>query len=187
MEQLFPRVKAIILTPQTEWPVIAREPAEPASLFTGYVAILALIPAVAGFIGTTLIGRYMPIMSGLIYTIVVYLLTFVIVFVVALIVDALAPTFSGQKNFTNALKLTVYSYTPAWLAGIFQLIPGLSFLGILGLYGLYLLYLGLPPLMQAPKDKAILYTVTIVVIAVLIQIVIYGILGVLFFRAVVIG
>src|SRR5215510_3878156 len=99
MEQLFQRVKAIILRPQTEWPVIAREPAEPASLLTGYVAILALIPALAGFIGTSLIGRYFPIMSGLIYWIVIYLLTFVIVFVVALIVDALAPTFSAQKNF----------------------------------------------------------------------------------------
>lgn len=182
MEQLFQRVKAIILSPQTEWPVIARESTEPASLFTGYVAILALIPALAGFIGMSLIGRYVPIMTGLINAIVSYLLTFVIVFVVALIVDALAPTFSGQKNFTNALKLTVYSYTPVWLAGIFALIPGLSFLTILGLYGLYLLYAGLPPVMQAPKDKALLYAVAIVVIALIIQIVIGGILAFVFFR-----
>ncbi len=183
MEQLFQRVKAIILTPQTEWPVIAREPAEPATLFTGYVAILALIPALAGFIGSTLIGRYAPIMSGLISAIVSYLLTFVVVFVVALIVDALAPTFSAQKNFTNALKLTVYSYTPVWLAGIFLLIPGLSFLAILGLYGLYLMWLGLPVLMQTPKDKAILYAVAVVVCGVVIQIVIGGILALIFFRA----
>jgi Yip1 domain len=182
MEQLFQRVKAIILTPQTEWPVIAREPAEPASLFTGYVAILALIPALAGFIGTALIGRYVSIMTGLISAIVGYLLTFVIVFVVALIVDALAPTFNAQKNFTNALKLTVYSYTPSWLAGIFALIPGLSFLQILGLYGLYLLYVGLSPVMQAPKDKALLYAVAIVVVALIIQIVIGGILALIFFR-----
>ena len=74
--------------------------------------------------------------------------------------------------FPNALKLTAYSYTPAWLAGIFLLVPGLSFLMILGLYGLYLMWLGLPPLMQAPREKALPYAAAVIVIAVVIQIVI---------------
>jgi Yip1 domain len=172
MEQLVERVKAILLTPQTEWPVIAREPGDAAALFSRYVAILAVIPALAGFIGTSLIGRYVPLFSGFISAVFSYVLAFVVVFVVALIVDALAPTFGAQKNFPNALKLTVYSYTPAWLAGIFLLIPGLSFLTILGLYGLYLLWLGLPPLMQAPRDKTLPYAATVVGCAVVIAIVI---------------
>jgi hypothetical protein len=172
MEQLVERVKAILLTPQTEWPVIAREPGEASVLFARYVAILALIPALAGFIGTSLVGRYVPFFSGLIGALVSYVMTFVVVYVVALIVDVLAPTFDAQKNFPNALKLTVYSYTPAWLAGIFLLIPGLSFLTILGLYGLYLMWLGLPPLMQAPRDKALPYAGAVVVCAVLIAIVV---------------
>ena len=180
MEQLFERVKAILLRPQTEWQEIARERGEPALLFTHYVAILALIPALAGFIGSSLIGRYSPIFSGLVSAVVGYLMTFVVVFIVALIVDALAPTFGAQKNFPNAFKLVVYSYTPAWLAGIFLLVPGLSFLTILGLYGLYLLWLGLPPLMQAPRDKALAYAVAVVVCAVIIQIVIAGILALIF-------
>jgi len=175
MEQLIKRVKAILLTPQTEWPIIAREPGDTAALFSRYVAILALIPALAGFIGTSLIGRYIPLFAGLVTAVVGYVMTFVVTFVVALIVDALAPTFGAQKNFPNALKLTVYSYTPGWLAGIFLLIPGLSFLMILGLYGLYLLWLGLPPLMQAPRDKALPYAATVVVCAVVIGIVIAAI------------
>jgi len=172
MEKLFERVKAILLTPQTEWPVIAREPDDTSALFTQYVAILALIPALSGFIGGSLIGGYAPIVSGLIGAVVSYLLTFVTVFLVAMIVDALAPTFGGERNLQNALKLTAYSYTPAWLAGIFFLIPGLSFLTILGLYGLYLLWLGLPPLMQAPRDKALPYAVAIVVCAVILAIIV---------------
>jgi len=171
MEQLVERVKAILLTPQTEWPVIAREPGEVSLLFTRYVAILALIPALAGFIGMFLVGSYVRFMPGLMTAIVSYVMTFVLVYVVALIVNALAPTFDAQKNFPNALKLAVYSYTPAWLAGIFLLIPGLSFLTILGLYGLYLMWLGLPPLMQAPRDKALPYAAAVVVCAVIIAIV----------------
>jgi hypothetical protein len=91
--------------------------------------------------------------------------------VVALIIDALAPTFGAQKNFPNALKLAVYSYTPGWVAGIFLLIPGLSFLTVLGLYGLYLLWLGLPPLMRSPPEKALGYAAAVVVCAIILAIV----------------
>jgi hypothetical protein len=180
MEQLVERVKAILLTPQTEWPVIAREPGAASVLFTRYVAILALIPALAGFIGMSLVGSYVPFISGLISAVVSYVMTFVVVYVVALIVDALAPTFDAQKNFPNALKLTVYSFTPFWLAGIFLLVPGLSFLRVLGLYGIYLAWVGLPPLMLAPRDKALAYAATAVVCAVILVIVTAFILAALF-------
>jgi hypothetical protein len=180
MEQLIERVKAILLTPQTEWPVIAREPGDAALLFTRYVAILALIPALASLIGMSLVGSYVRFFPGLISAIFGYVMTFVVVYVVALIIDALAPTFDAQKNFPNALKLTVYSYTPVWLAGIFFLIPGLSFLTILGLYGLYLMWLGLPPLMQAPRDKALPYAAAVVVCAVLVAIVLGAIQAAIF-------
>jgi len=118
--------------------------------------------------------------SGLANAIVGYVLTFVIVYVVALIVDALAPTFSGRKNFESALKVTAYSYTPFWICGIFLLIPGLRFLTILGLYGFYLLWLGLPLLMKSPQDKSLAYTAAVVIVAVVIGVVIGLIMGALF-------
>jgi hypothetical protein len=185
---LIARVRGILLDPQAEWPIIERESGDPSFLFTTYVAVLALIPALAGFIGTVLIGVTvpvigtvrMPLLSGLFHAVFGYVLTFVIVYVVAIIVDALAPTFGGQKNFQNALKLTVYSYTPAWLAGIFLLIPGLRFLTLLSLYGLYLLYTGLPPLMKAPKDKALMYSLAVVVGALVLTIAVAAIQGALF-------
>jgi len=166
---LVDRVKGIIVSPKTEWPVIAGEPGDVGYLFSNYVAILAAIPAVCGFIGRLLIGA--PIIGSLIIAVVGYLLAFVSVYIVAWVVNLLAPTFSSQKDFSSALKVTVYSYTASWLAGVFLLIPALSFLTILGLYGLYLLYLGLPPLMKTPSEKAIWYTVTIVVCAIIVAIV----------------
>jgi Yip1 domain len=185
---LVDRVKNIILTPQTEWPVIDREPGDVAYIFTNYVAILAAIPAICGFIGTSIVGVSlpglgtvrMPVTAGLLNAIISYLLTFAIVYVVALITDALAPTFSARKNFESALKVVAYSFTPFWLAGIFMLIPALRFLAILGLYGLYLLWLGLPVLMKSPKDKALGYTGAVVVCAIILMIVLGVILGALF-------
>lgn len=181
------RVKSILFTPDTEWKVIAQEPGDPAYLFTNYVVFLAAIPAIAGFIGLSIVGVSppngstvrVPLLAGLIHAIVGYLLTFVIVYVVAVIIDMLAPTFAAEKNFANALKLAVYSYTPAWVAGIFMLMPGLRFLGILGLYGLYLLWKGLPPLMNAPQEKSLGYAAAIVACAIVISLVVTAVLSAL--------
>ena len=172
---LVERVKGIIISPKTEWPVITGEPGDVGYLFSNYVAILAAIPAVCGFIGKMLIG--VPFIGALITAVIGYLLTFVSVYIVAWIVNLLAPTFGSQKDFPSALKVTVYSYTPSWLAGVFLLIPALSFLTILGLYGLYLLYLGLPPLMKTPPDKSIWYTIVIVVCAIIVAIAIGAIIA----------
>ena len=183
MEDLVARVKAILLTPQTEWAVIERESGDLAILFTRYVAILALIPALARFVGSSLIGGYTPVVSGLLGAAFSYVFTFVVIYIVALLVDVLAPTFGSEKNFSNALKLVVYSYTPVWVAGIFLLIPGLSFLTVLGFYGLYILWCGLPPLMRTPRDKALLYAGAVVGWAFLLAIVLVAVQAAMFSAA----
>jgi Yip1 domain len=164
--KLVDRVKAIMFTPRTEWPVIAEEPGGMTGLYVGYVAVLAAIPEVANFIGQSLIGAYKPIGAGLLRAAVVYLVTFAVVYFVAVVIDVLAPRFGGKKSWPNAFKLSVYSHTPLWLSGIFLLIPGLSFLAILGgAFGFYLLWVGLPLLMAARSDQALVYAVVVIACA----------------------
>ena len=171
---MFPvaRAKAIILNPKQEWPVIEAEPATPASIYRSYVIPLAAIPALAGFIGGSVIGYgffggsyRVPIVTGLTAAIVQFVMSLVTTWLLAMIIDALAPTFGGTRNQIQALKVAAYSYTAAWLAGIFALLPGLRILGILGLYSLYLLYLGIPPLMRAPEDRTPGYVAAAVISA----------------------
>jgi hypothetical protein len=175
------RAKNICLTPATEWPVIAAEPATAGALITGYAAPLAAIGAIAGFIGGAIIGKTLPFVghyrvplaAGLTLAIFTFCMALVGVFVLSLIINALAPTFGGEKNSIQALKVAVYSYTPAWIAGVLQIVPPLGILGIFGaLYGLYLLYLALPQLMRSPQDKAIPYTVVVVLCAIVLSVVI---------------
>lgn len=156
--ELLIRIKAILLNPQAEWPEIAQEKGEVPVLFVHYVAILALVPALAHFIGASLVGFYAPVLRSLAGAVVTYVAAFAFVYVLALVIDALAPVFGARKSFASAFKLSVYCCTPVWLAGAFLLVPGLSFLVILGLYGLYLLGTGLPVLMQAPAGKTLPYT-----------------------------
>ena len=156
---LIGRARAITNTPQTEWPAVAAESSN--ALAIRYIAILALIPVLARLIGGWLIGGYTPLLSALSGAVVAYALTFLVVFAVALVVDLLAPKFGGQRSYSSALRLTAYSFTPVWLAGIFLLVPGASFLVLLGLYGFYLMWTGMPVLMQSPRDKTLLYVVTV--------------------------
>lgn len=173
---LVDRAKAILLTPSKEWQVIDGESTSVAALFTGYVIPLAAIPALARFIGWSLIGFPLPLVgsikipmgTGLSSALVGYVITVAGVYVLGLIIDALAPNFGGTKNQIQALKVAAYSGTASWIAGIFLLIPSLSMLSILGIYSLYLLYVGLPILMKAPADKAMGYTVVVIVVAFII-------------------
>ena len=176
---LVERVQAILLKPKETWPVIAQEGGDVVSIYKNYVVILAAIPAVASFIGLSVVGAGMfgvsfrvPIVAGLVNMVVGYLLSLVMVYVLSLIANALAPTFAGEKNALNAFKLIAYASTAGMVGGIFALIPGLSMLGLLAsLYSIYLIYIGIPPLMKSSPDKAIGYTAVIIVCGIVVGLV----------------
>ncbi len=171
MAGLVDRVKNILLKPKEEWLVIDGESGDTKEVFT-YVAILAAIPAIFGILGGLIVlPAALPIL--IVTAILGYLISFAVVYLIAFIIDALAPTFGTEKHFPSALKLTAYSYTPSWIAGVFSIIPVLG--GILallaGLYGLYLLYLGLPILMRTPQEKVMGYLIVIVICAIVVSLV----------------
>lgn len=169
------RVKNLIVQPRTEWPVIAAEPHTVQDLYTQYVMILAAIPAVATFIGLSIVGYpsfRIGVGPGLAYAVLHYLLSLGMVYVLALVIDALAPSFGGEKNFIQALKVSAFAPTAAWLAGIFNILPALSILSLVGLYSLYLLYLGLAPLMKTPEDKSIPYTVVVILVTLVLWVIV---------------
>lgn len=181
------RVKNILLQPKSEWAVIEPEQTDPQTLYTSYILILALIPAVAGFLSMALIAGLLGGRMGMGFVlgamIMQYVLSLVMVFVVAFIADTLAPSFDGQKSLNQALKLTAYAMTASWVAGIFVIVPFLGWLlSLLGaIYALYLFYLGAPVLMKVPEQKVMGYTAVVVVIAIVIWwvigVIIAGMLG----------
>lgn len=165
------RVQAILLKPVETWPVIEQESTDAQGIYKNYLIYLAAIPAVAGFIGMSLVGAgamgmsfRVPIVAGLGNMVVGYVLSLVMIYVLAMITNALAPSFQGEKNQLNALKLIAFGSTAGMVGGVFSLIPMLSVLGLLAaLYSIYLVYTGIPVLMKAPKEKAAVYTAVVVV------------------------
>jgi cell division protein FtsX len=103
-----------------------------------------------------------------------YIVALVIIYLLALIADALAPTFNGTKDFTQSLKLVAYSYTAPWIAGVFLLL-GTTIGGLIGLlaaiYAWYTFYLGVPALKKCPPEKAVGYTIVVVLCGIVLAIV----------------
>ncbi len=183
---LVDRAKAILMKPKEEWPVIAAEKTEIAALYRTYVIPLAAIGPVANAIGGALIGTNLvgvgavrvPFTNAVVGAVIAFALSLLGTYVVARVIDYLAPRYGGTRDLTGAFKVSAYSSTAQWLVGIFALIPALSGLSILGLYGLYLLYLGLPVVMKVPAEKAMSYTVAVVVAVILVFIVIGVVSGI---------
>jgi hypothetical protein len=174
------RVQRIIASPQTEWPVIAAEPATPATLYSSYIVPLALIAPICSII-SAIVFLHRSIVFGVIIALVSFIIELIGVFVVALVADALSPSFNGVKDQTQALKWIAYSYTPRWVAGIAALIPVIGALIILlgGLYSLYLLYLGVVPVMRVPQEKAAGYTIVLVVATIVLFVLVSVVVGIL--------
>ena len=171
---LVQRAINILLHPKAEWDVIAAEPATLQSIFV-YAAILAAVPALARIVHGLMpfcfiVACYTPnpifVVVG---SLTFYVVSLVGVFIVGLIIDALAPGFGGQKDQVQAMKAAVYSWTAAWLAGIFVILPVFGLLlALLGLYSFYLLYVGLPRTMKSPEQQSMGYTIVVIILGVVV-------------------
>ena len=172
-------VPGILLQPEPRWRLIEGESGSAARLLLGYVAVLALIPVAAWVVGVSIIGVpvptgtfRVPVATAVASVAIGYVASFAIVYLVAFVADALAPTFDSKRNFANALKLSVYSHTPFFVAGIFFLYPRLRFVTyFLGFYGLYLAWVGLPVLLKTPREKSLTFAIAILMSAVIVSII----------------
>lgn len=171
------RAKGIVLSPKAEWPRIADEETSSREVMTGYVAPMALIGPVCGTIGTIVFGSgvlgtgpiariYNPgIASAVVGAVVAFVLTIISVLLLALIADLLSSRFGGEQRSEAAFKLVGYSATPAFLVGVFSLVPFLNVLSLLAFYGIYLIYTGASPMLGIPKERAGGFTAVLVALA----------------------
>lgn len=177
METILGRARRIILKPKETWEKVKGEAVTVQELMINFAAPLALIPAVANLFGLSVVGIRMPpghlarapFAEALAAGVVGYVFHLLGVLAVAWVAGLLAPSFNAKGDYISALKVVVYSMTPVWLLGIFSAFPGLGVLQIFGLYGFYLLYQGLIVVLETPANRALWYTVLIVIASILIS------------------
>jgi hypothetical protein len=177
LNKVIERVKAILTSPKTTWPVIAEEPAAIGDIYKNYVVVLAAVSAILTLIAYAVVGVHVPYFgtmrlgfgTALVSAVKDFCIALASVYVLALVVNALAPNFGGQKSMVQAVKAVAYSFTAGWLASVGYLIPPLAMLILLagGIYSIYLLYLGLPHTMKCPPERAAAYTALTVVVTII--------------------
>lgn len=178
---LIERVKNMIVSPKTEWEVIDRESATPMSLFKDFILPLAIVGAIAGFIGYGFVGHTVlgtriggTLSFGLNQALIGLLSMTFGFFITTHVVDLLAPTFKSEKDLNKSAQLVAYSNTPALAGALLAVLPSIAWLGALfGLYGFYLLYIGLPVIKKTPPEQRISY----IVVCILVLLVVYFVLG----------
>ncbi len=172
------RVTQMLFRPATEWRSIGEEKSTMRSILIGYVLPMSLIPAVASFIGYGFVGANGVLfrVSGLYWGTAMAIDSLITSFSVYLLgtwfVDRMAPGFGAKRELNRSAQLVAYAYTPAWLAGIFYLLPMLQELVVLGLYSVYLFYLGIPVIKQMPDDQRIAFTISSAIVLIIIRFVI---------------
>jgi hypothetical protein len=176
------RVKNILLAPKTEWPVIGAEPHTAKDVVLKYVIFVAGAAAIASFISQSLVGTSMlgmtirqPIGIGLVISIINFAAAIGVVFAIGLLADVLAPSFGGERNGAQGVKLIAYSATAGWVGAVIGIVPWIGWLIALAsmVYGIYLVYTGAPHTTKVPADRAAGYTAVIVVV----WIVLYFVVG----------
>ena len=183
------RVIGIITKPVDEWKKIKGEQSTVVGLFTNYAIILAAIPAIAGLVGWMIVGRSfmgitirIPFMRSFTWAILTYVFSLVGVYLLSLVIDFLAPNFGAQKDIVTSTKIAVYAYTPAWVAGVLNIIPALAMIAMIAaIYSLYLLYLGIKDLKEPKEDKAAPYFIVVIIVGVVISFLVYYIVGTIAF------
>ena len=176
--KLVERVKGLVLDPKVEWRAIDAEEHTIQGLFTGYVMILAAIPAVAGFIGMSIVGTgvlgvtvRMSLGAGIAHMVLQYLLSLGWVYVLALVIHAFSPKFEGHGDFIDSLKVAAFTPTPYWVGSVLTIIPALWIVSFLvGLYSIWLLYVGLPILTEPPEDKALPYFCVVLITMIVLSV-----------------
>ena len=156
--------------PTREWELIRDQQKNNDRSSAGHVFILALIPAVSGYIGTTQVGWRIgvgdpiriPGDSALSIAIIYYLALLVGVFSIGWVIHLLGKAYELEKPLPLCIALSAYTATPLFLIGIMQVYPVLWLNMLLGLpalaYTVYLLYSGLPILMEIPAERGFLYS-----------------------------
>jgi hypothetical protein len=161
------RAKNIMIKPAQEWRVIAAESADVGSLLRDYAAPLSGVAAVCQWLGlSTLFGvAGIGFVRTAISAAVSWVLGLLSLWVAAIVIENLAPSFGSRGGTVQALKLVVYASTPLWIVGILTLVPLLGVLFIVGvIYAIWLFYVGLPSVLETPRDRVVPYMLTSAVI-----------------------
>lgn len=166
--------------PDREWKQIRGEEETIRHIYFTHTLILAAVPAVSAYIGTTqvgwVIGDRAPVMltqgSALWMTLMSYLSMLVGVAVMGSFIHWMARTYDANPTLSQCIAFATYTATPLFLAGVTALYPHLWLGMLVGTaavcYTVYLLYVGLPTFMNIPSEEGFMFSSSVLAVGLVV-------------------
>jgi hypothetical protein len=163
-------IVGLFIDPMRQWEKIRDQHKSADGGSVAHIFVLAAIPAISGYIGTTQVGWRIgvgePIRitgdSAFAIAIIYYLALLVGVFSIGWVIHLLGKAYEVERPLSLCIALAAYAATPLFLIGLMEVYPVLWLNMLLGLpalaYTVYLLYSGLPIMMEIPAERGFLYS-----------------------------
>lgn len=173
-------VVGLFTHPDQEWREIRGEEESISHMYLTHTLILAAIPAVSAFIGTTqvgwVIGKGDPVLltpaSALQMTVLSYLAMLAGVAVMGAFIHWMARTYDASPTLTECIVFAAYTATPLFIGGLAALYPHLWLGMVIGTaaicYTVYLLYVGIPTFMNIPQDEGFLFSSSVLAVGLVV-------------------
>lgn len=166
--------------PDQEWQEIRGEEETISHMYLTHVLILAAIPAICAYFGTTEVGWRigdgeavkLTAASALQMTIMSYLAMLAGVAVMGAFIHWMARTYDSNPTFTQCVVFAAYCATPLFVGGVAALYPSLwlgMFIGTAAIcYTVYLLYAGIPTFMNIPSDEGFMFSSSVLAVGLVV-------------------
>lgn len=166
--------------PDREMHVIRSENETVAHHYTHHVLLMAAVPVICAFIGTTQIGWNfgdgnvvkLSWMTGLALAVVFYGLMLAGVAVMGRVIYWMARNYPQRPSLTLCMVFAGYVATPLFMSGIVALYPLVWLCALIGTIALfytgYLLYVGIPTFLNINKEEGLSFSSSTLAIGVLV-------------------
>jgi hypothetical protein len=166
--------------PDQEWQEIRGDKETISHMYLSHVLILAAIPVVSAYIGTTQVGWSIaggePVRltesSALQMTMLSYLAMLAGVAVMGAFIHWMSRTYDAKPSLTDSIVFAAYCATPLFIGGLAALYPNLWLGMAVGTaavcYTAYLLYVGIPSFMNIPKDEGFMFSSSVLAVGLVV-------------------
>jgi len=181
---LLSHVWGLFAHPREEFQLIQKEQADRPSMYILYILILAAIPPISVYIGSTMTGwrigdgdiTRMSTSSTLSLCFLIYIGIIAEIYVLGRAIDWMRDTYTDLcKRKLSGLALATYIVMPLLILSVFAVYPTiwliLLSLIVASSYSAYLLYAGIPIVFDIPKERGVMFSSAILTIGLVLGVV----------------
>ncbi|WP_028696931.1 Yip1 family protein [Pseudomonas cremoricolorata] len=173
-------VLGLFTHPDQEWKHIRGEDESISHMYLTHTLILAALPAISAFIGTTqfgwVIGGRAAVMltvpSALWMSVMSYIAMLLGVAIMGAFIHWMARTYDATPSMARCIAFATYTATPLFIGGLAALYPHVWLGLLIGIaavaYTVYLLYVGLPTFMGIPDDEGFLFSSSVLAVGLVV-------------------